>query len=164
MLQHLRTALGFGEIPRKHDLTYQAEVGTLQPPSMPRILLADLTSAERAVGEALAAVLHASRTGRGSLREVALSDLAQMMCDPVRHGLTTPDGILGGSLPGYGIYRASDGYVALAALEPHFWERTRAELGVEGSREELETLFAARSVADWEAWAGERDIPLARVR
>ncbi|SJN25709.1 Far-related protein [Luteococcus japonicus LSP_Lj1] len=131
---------------------------------MPRILLADLTSAERAVGEALAAVLHASRTGRGSLREVALSDLAQMMGDPVRHGLTTPDGILGGSLPGYGIYRASDGYVALAALEPHFWERTRAELGVEGSREELETLFAARSVADWEAWAGERDIPLARVR
>uniref|UniRef100_UPI0019D136F2 TetR/AcrR family transcriptional regulator n=1 Tax=Rhodococcus sp. KRD162 TaxID=2729725 RepID=UPI0019D136F2 len=40
--------------------------------------------------------------------------------------------------PGYRIYSSSDGHVALAALEPHFWERARAGLGVEGTQEELE--------------------------
>ncbi|MEL4504901.1 CaiB/BaiF CoA-transferase family protein [Luteococcus sp. H138] len=147
-----------------HDLTYQASVGTLQPPNMPRVLLADLTSAERAVGDALAAVLSASRTGVGSYREVALSSLAEMMGDPARHGLTTSDGILGGSLPQYAMYPAADGHVVLAALEPHFWARTREQLGIEGTREELTAIFATRGAEEWEAWGAEHDIPLAAVR
>ncbi|MEL4358902.1 MULTISPECIES: CoA transferase [unclassified Luteococcus] len=152
-----------------HDLTYQASVGTLNPPNMPRVLLADLTSAERAVGDGLAAVLAAGRTGQGSYREVALSSLAEMMGDPARHGLTTTDGILGGALPEYNLYRAADGYLVLAALEPHFWARTRQVLeltatGPEQSAAELAAIFATRTAAEWEAWGEENDIPVAAVR
>ncbi|MGO4956192.1 CoA transferase [Luteococcus sp. Sow4_B9] len=147
-----------------HDLTYQASVGTLTPPTMPLVPLADLTSAERAVGDALAALLHAERTGVGSHRQVALSEMAEMMGDAARHRLTTPDGILGGSLPQYAMYQALDGYVVLAALEPHFWQRTREALEIEGTREELTAIFVTRTAADWEAWAQERDIPLVAVR
>lgn len=147
-----------------HDLTYQASVGTLQPPNMPRVLLADLTSAERAVGDALAALHSASRTGIGRYREVALSSLAEMMGDPARHRLTTADGILGGSLPQYAMYPAAQGHIVLAALEPHFWARTREQLGIEGTREELAAIFLTRSADEWEVWGAEHDIPLAAVR
>lgn len=147
-----------------HDLTYQAVSGTLQPPLMPRVLLADLAAAERAVADGLAIVLAAQRTGEGRFREIALSDVAATMAEPVRHGLTAPDGILGGALPGYAIYAASDGHVALSSLEPHFWKRTQDALQVEGTREELTSIFSSRTADEWEQWAREHDIPLAAVR
>ena len=53
-------------------------------------------------------------------------------------GLTASGGILGGGFPGYGLYRAREGHVALAALERHFWERLRA-LGIKADdRRDLE--------------------------
>lgn len=147
-----------------HDLTYQAAVGTLQPPQLPRVLVADLAGAERAVADGLAALLQAARTGEGACREVALSDVAETMAQPALHGLTMSEGFLGGALPSYGIYAAATGFVAVAALEGHFWKELLRHLDVTGERTDLETAFAQRSADEWEAWGRERGLPIAAVR
>ena len=148
-----------------HDLTYQACFGTLSPPGMPPVLVADLAGGERAVSAALS-LLFARERGQGAgYEQVALSEVARSFAGPLHQGLTTPDGVLGGGFPGYGLYRARDGHVALAALEPHFWKRLLQELGVEGeSHQDLEQIFETRSAEQWEEWAIERDLPLVAVR
>jgi crotonobetainyl-CoA:carnitine CoA-transferase CaiB-like acyl-CoA transferase len=146
-----------------HDLTYQAAHGTVRPPQLPTVLVADLAGAERIVAEALAALLLRERTGRGVHRVVALSDVARDMAVAARHGLTADGGALGGGLPAYGLYPAREGWIAVAALEPHFWRRLCTELGVDGTREDLETAFTQRTATEWGTWARERDLPLVPV-
>lgn len=147
-----------------HDLTYQAASGTLSPPQLPKLLVADVVGAERAVSEALVALLLQRSTGQGCFRQVALADAAASMARPLRWGLTTPDGPLGGGLPAYQLYAAQDGFVALAALEPHFLNRTLELLEVDGSAEAFQTVFRTRTAAHWERWARTHDLPLAEVR
>lgn len=148
-----------------HDLTYQAAVGTLQPPQLPLVLVADLAGAERAVGDGIAAVLAAARTGSGVHRQVALSDVAESMAQPALHGLTVPQGFLGGALPSYGIYAAATGFVAVAALEEHFWKELLQQLEVSGGdRAQLEAVFGQRTADEWQAWARERGLPIAAIR
>jgi alpha-methylacyl-CoA racemase len=73
--------------------------------------------------------------------------------------------VLGGGLAGYGLYRAREGHVAVAALEKHFWERLREQLGIEGDeRRDLERVFANWTAGQWEKWAAERDLPLVAVK
>ncbi|MEO8428362.1 MAG: CoA transferase [Verrucomicrobiota bacterium] len=148
-----------------HDLTYQAELGLLVPPHLPRTLLADLSSAERAVSMAMALLFARERDRRSGYAEVSLVEASAPFADPLRHGLTAPGALLGGGLPGYNIYRAQQGWIALAALEPHFWQRLRQILELEtGTREELEKRFFLRSADDWEKWGAVHDIPIAAVR
>lgn len=147
-----------------HDLTYQAVSGTLSPPMMPTVPIADLAGAERAVSEGLAAIVHRDATGTATCREVALSEVCQDLSQSVRRGISTPDGVLGGALPTYGIYDTASGYVAVAALEPHFWQRVVQLLEVSGSREEFETVFLTRTATDWEKWARAHGLPLSAVR
>ena len=148
-----------------HDLTYQARFGTLSPPGMPPVLVADLAGAERAALAALS-LLFARERGRGpGYEQVALSEAARSFAVPLRWGLTAPGGVLGGGIAGYGLYRAREGHVALAALEKHFWDRLRGELGIEGDgRRDLERIFRTRTAGQWEEWAAERDLPLATVK
>jgi alpha-methylacyl-CoA racemase len=149
-----------------HDLTYQAGNGLVRDGRMPATTVVDLAGAERAAAEAAAALVERARTGRGSRREVALSDLAHAMARPVVHGLTVPGGLLGGGLPVYDVYAASEGHVALAALEPHFTARLLAALQLDPedlSRERLTEVFALRTALEWQVWADEHDIPLAAV-
>jgi crotonobetainyl-CoA:carnitine CoA-transferase CaiB-like acyl-CoA transferase len=148
-----------------HDLTYQARFGTLSPPGMPPVLVADLAGAERAVSAALS-LLFARERGQGAgYEQVALSDAARSFAGPLRQGLTAHGGVLGGGFAGYGLYRAREGHVALAALEKHFWERLRGELGIESDeRRDLERIFETRTAGQWEEWAAERDLPLAAVK
>ena len=148
-----------------HDLTYQARFGTLSPPGMPPVLVADLAGAEKAVSAALS-LLFTRERGRGAgYEQVALSEASRSFAEPLRWGLTAPGGVLGGGFAGYGLYRAREGRVALAALEKHFWERLRRELGIEGEeRRDLERIFQTRTAGQWEAWAAEHDLPLAAVK
>src|SRR5215204_1844935 len=148
-----------------HDLTYQARFGTLSPPGMPPVLVADLAGAERAALAALS-LLFARERGRGpGYEQVALSEAARSFAVPLRWGLTAPGGVLGGGIAGYGLYRAREGHVALAALEKHFWDRLRGELGIEGDgRRDLERIFRTRAAGQWEEWAAERDLLLATVK
>ncbi|HEU0298699.1 MAG TPA: CoA transferase [Longimicrobium sp.] len=148
-----------------HDLTYQAALGLLDPPAMPRTLLADLAAAERAVSAALALMLERGRDGTGRYAAISLEEAAEVFAAPLRHGLTHPGGLLGGGAEIYGLYRAREGWVAVAALEPHFRQRLAEALGLDAlSRPGLEAAFLGRTADEWEAWATELDLPVAAVR
>ncbi len=148
-----------------HDLTYVADLGLVSPPALPRTLLADLAGASQAVSAALALLLARARGQEASRALVALSQAAETFALPLVHGLTGPGAVLGGGLPGYNLYRAETGWVALAALEPHFWQRLLDALGLASAdAADLARIFATRPAQEWEAWARERDIPLAAVR
>lgn len=150
-----------------HDLTYQALAGLVHPPEMPRSLLADLAGAERAALAAAMLLLARERHGEAHRAEVSLATSAESFAEPLRHGLTAPGGVLGGALPGYSLYRARGGWVAVAALEPHFWQRLCRELaGDRGEldRAALERILAGESAEHWERWARERSLPIAAVR
>jgi crotonobetainyl-CoA:carnitine CoA-transferase CaiB-like acyl-CoA transferase len=157
-----------------HDLTYQAALGLLgtgapgSEPRMPALLAADLAGAERAATEAVAALVARGTTGHGCRREVALSEAAEAMAAPLRHGLTAPGAVLGGGHPAYRLYAARQGHVAVACLEPHFLARLTDLLGVPPTSAnlggELAPVFATRTAAEWEAWGREHDLPLAEVK
>ncbi len=82
---------------------------------------------------------------------------------------------LAGALVCYRPYRCADGWVALGALEPKFWaawcvgvgrddlvERQFDRPGSE-THAEVEAIFAARSRAEWQAFASEHDCCLEPV-
>jgi alpha-methylacyl-CoA racemase len=106
-----------------------------------------------------------ARDGVGRFALVALGTLADELAAPRRYGLTTAGALLGGGEAIYGLYRAKEGWIALAALEPAFARRLAEALGVDVSdRAALETAFLARTAEEWEDWALERDLPIAAVR
>jgi alpha-methylacyl-CoA racemase len=147
-----------------HDLTYQARAGLVEPPRLPRTCLADLAGAERAVSAALALLLGRERGHGAEYASVSLAVAAEEFAAPWRYSLTSPGGILGGGSPSYNLYPTREGWIAVAALEPHFGARLAAELGlavVDGAS--LRQAFAARTAAEWEGWAVARDLPLVRV-
>ncbi len=147
-----------------HDLTYQAINGLLDPPHMPRALLADLGGAERAFSAALGVLLHRERHGEARYVQVSLADAAKWFAPPIKHGFTVAGGGLGGGVPCYGIYKAKDGYVAIAALEPHFMQRVHEVLGLpNATHEQLAAVFAGKTKKELEDWAEQNDIPLAPV-
>ena len=147
-----------------HDLTYVAEVGLLDPPKLPLTLIADLAGAERAVTSAVALLLGRSLGTPDRHARVALTEAAADFGRPLRFGITAAGGVLGGGFAGYGIYRARDGWVAVAALEAHFWTRLVTELDLDDPMtEDLARRFAERDVAHWVAWAAERDLPIGAV-
>jgi crotonobetainyl-CoA:carnitine CoA-transferase CaiB-like acyl-CoA transferase len=114
---------------------------------------------------ALALLNKAARTGEAGCVWVSLYECARDLAEPLKAGLTSAGGLLGGGYPLYGFYQASDGWVAIAALEPHFAERLLSELGLKkAGRAELERIFSQRGAAEWERWAAERDLPIAAVR
>ncbi len=148
-----------------HDLTYQASQGTLQPPGMPKVLLADMAGAQQAVTAALALLLNRARHGVAGQSWVALADAAERFAVTLREQVTTPGAILGNGLPTYNIYATQDGHVALAALEPHFHARLLEALQVRTtSQAELTAFFGHRDNAESLAWAEQHEIPLAIVQ
>ncbi|WP_280231053.1 CoA transferase [Nocardia cyriacigeorgica] len=146
-----------------HDLNYQAAHGTLAPPQLPTVPIADMLGAERAVSTALAALVERSDTGRAGTHRVALETAAALAGDAVRHRLTGPGAVLGGMFPGYAIYPCRDGYVALGAVEPHFFQRTLDTFGADGSYDSLANAFADHTMAELEVIAERADLPLNRV-
>jgi alpha-methylacyl-CoA racemase len=148
-----------------HDLTYLASAGLLSPPQLPLSLFVDLAGAERCVSATLALLLSFSRTKQAGCEFVSLYECACELAVPWQAGLTRPNGALGGGYPLYSIYSASDGWIAVAALEPHFAQRLLSELGLtRADRAQLEEAFRSRSAAAWEQWAIERDLPLVAVQ
>ena len=147
-----------------HDLTYQARAGLLSPPAMPRTLVGDLAAAERAVSAILAALIARARDGRGCYVEIGIVQAAEEFAAPLRYGLTTPTGALGGGLATYRVYRASDGWVAVAALEPHFMEGLREILEIDGvDADAISAAIARRPAKEWAQLAQARDVPLVEI-
>lgn len=147
-----------------HDLTYMAALGLVTPPQMPRTLFADMAGAERAVSTALALLLARERGGGARHAGCALATAAEALAQPLREGLTAPGALLGGGSAGYNLYATRDGWIAVAALEPHFERGLAAALGLDAlSHEALAARFAAHGSDHWQRWALERDLPIAAV-
>ena len=58
---------------------------------------------------------------------------------------------------------ATDGWVAVAALEPHFKKRLETLLKV-STAEEYRRAFGGASTTFWQAWGQEHDVPIETVR
>jgi alpha-methylacyl-CoA racemase len=141
-----------------HDLTYQAQSGLLSD-AMPRTLAADVMASERVFG----AVLALLRQSPGSTTDVGLVESLDPLIAPLRHGLTTPKGTLGGAAARYRLYATKTGHVAIAALEPHFEKKLYQLLGASPGAD-LSPCFLDRSAVDWERWALEHDLPIVAVK
>lgn len=148
-----------------HDLTYQAALGLLDPPRLPRTLLADLAGAERTVSSSLGLLLARSASGQGGHAQVVLADAVVDMAEPLKRGLTAPGGLLGGGNPMYNFYAARDGWVAVAALEPRFRQRLADCLG-DGvaAPAQYREVFKTRTAGEWQRLGEEQDIPIVAVR
>lgn len=147
-----------------HDLTYMAVNGLISPPDLPPSLFADVATSDQAALAALALLLERTRTGTGHYQEIALADAATRLARPLIAGLTRPGALLRGGFPGYNLYQCSDGWVAVAALEPHFYRRLCDALEIAmPAYDQLAAHFAARDVAHWQAFAATHDLPIAVV-
>jgi crotonobetainyl-CoA:carnitine CoA-transferase CaiB-like acyl-CoA transferase len=148
-----------------HDLTYLAAHGLVAPPQLPRTLFADMAGSERAVSTALALLIARQRTGRGEAAAVALADAAAALAQPLREGLTRPGALLGGGSAGYNLYAARSGWVAIAALEPHFEQRLAEKFALGRiTHEALGVLFKTHDAGYWEEWGRDNDLPIVAVR
>lgn len=176
-----------------HDLGYLAWAGVLAGqgpsdgvPAVPAVQTADLGGGSwpAAVG-ILGALLERQQTGRGrhldlSLARGSLPFIAVPLAAAAA-GAVEPrgDGLLTGAAPCYRCYPTSDGgFVAIGALEPHFWSRLCAALGrpdlasdafAAGARRdvviaELTAAFAAHDRDHWRAVFAQIDAACEVVR
>jgi len=162
-----------------HDIDYCAYAGVLEqcgtahgPPAPGNFQIADLAGgALSAAMGILAALVDASRGGRGRYVDVAMTDctLAHAVAPLAAFseaGTAPPrgDDLLSGGLPCYAVYATRDGrHMALGALEKKFWRAFceavgRADLterhwvfGVdaEAVRAEVAAIFAGETQAHW---------------
>ncbi|KAK0627047.1 alpha-methylacyl-CoA racemase [Immersiella caudata] len=133
-----------------HDVNYLAVSGALsllgragENPHPPVNLLADFAGggAMLVVGILMALVARAS-TGRGQVVEQNMVDGASYLATFVRFAQGTATGnrprgknLLDGGCPFYDTYKTKDGgYMAVGALEPHFYRELLKGLGLQGSR------------------------------
>lgn len=73
--------------------------------------------------------------------------------------------ILGGGFAGYNLYAAREGWIAVAALEPHFARRLADALGLADLEAgALRGRFAGETAEQWQRWAREKDLPIVAVR
>lgn len=148
-----------------HDLTYLGSNGLLRPPALPATLYADVAGSEQAALAAVAVLLARERTGEAQYVEVAIADGAKRLAAPLNAGLTVPGSRLSGAFPGYNLYRTTDGWVAVAALEPHFYKRLCEQLEVTTpSYESFAARFAAESNDYWSQFAEQYDLPIEPVK
>lgn len=155
-----------------HDLTYQAQAGLTDSGHLPASLFADMAGAVMASEAVLQTLLARAQTGRGHCLDVGLAQAAQWLALPRQWQMTTPEGDVGGAHAGYRMYRCADGWVALAALEPHFAQRLCQAIGLapsSGSVQDMradamhsaiEAFFQPRSCAEISAMAARNDLPL----
>jgi crotonobetainyl-CoA:carnitine CoA-transferase CaiB-like acyl-CoA transferase len=168
-----------------HDLNYTAIAGLIGAMNQPQPLggqTADIGGAYVALAGILAALFRRERTGEGgfvdtSLFEAALPYAAVQFIQAVTSDTIATNGALVGKQACYTVYRARDGQaVALAALEPKFWENfchaaERPDLisdYLNPERQkyllaELQELFALKTAAEWDSLLAPADCCFSRV-
>jgi crotonobetainyl-CoA:carnitine CoA-transferase CaiB-like acyl-CoA transferase len=169
-----------------HDLTYQALAGALAlhppgaAPGLPVLPLADLAGGLFAAQGVLAALIARAASGQGRHVAVALEESvgALLLLERAEAGAPIRFGDqLRGARAGYQVYRCGDGRrLAVAALEPKFWQALCRALGHEAwaarwaeadqaaLAEELAAVLATRPAAEWEALLQAADVPCDLVR
>ena len=174
-----------------HDMNYLGLVGLLGlsgerggPPVQAAGQIADLGGgALMAAFGILAALREAERTGEGQVVDVSMADgalswLALVAARFFADGKVPRRGALelAGGLACYRPYGCADGgWMTLGALEPKFWQAwcrgvgrddlVDAQFAAPGTaaHREVEAIFAARTRAEWEAFAAEHECCLEPV-
>jgi alpha-methylacyl-CoA racemase len=174
-----------------HDINYLALTGALhafgdadRPPPPPLNLAADLGGGALYLSVGLlAAAMHARATGEGQVLDVAMVDGVTHLMSAFQafrqQGTWTDrrmDNIVDGGAPFYRCYETADGkYVAVGAIEPHFYANLLACMELEPAglpdqndrsawpsmRERFAAIFRSRSRDEWVARAAGRDACLA---
>lgn len=175
-----------------HDINYLAlsgvlaEIGTNEMPVVPGVQLADLAGGSmQVVIGTLLALQARERTGEGQFVDVSMTDgVASLLPIPLSSYAATGaletrgDSLLTGRYACYGVYRAAEGFVAVGALEPKFWQTLCEALGEpswipdqfadEPRRSELKRLLASRflekSAEQWFAELRHKDCCVTPVR
>jgi crotonobetainyl-CoA:carnitine CoA-transferase CaiB-like acyl-CoA transferase len=162
-----------------HDIDYLARNGVLGlsgaaggPPVSAAGQIADLGGGALMAAFGILAALHErARSGEGQLVDVSMTRGARswLAMDAARHfasGAVPRRGELelAGGLACYRSYECADGWVALGALEPKFWQALCGGLGRDDLLErhmdpsvatELEAVFRSRTRAEWAAFDDE---------
>lgn len=170
-----------------HDLNYLAQSGALsalgragEAPLAPINLLGDYAGggAMAAFG-IVSAVLEARTSGHGQVIDAAMADGVATLTSKIQglraaglHRDEAGTNFLDGGAPYYDTYRCSDGkYLAVAAIEPHFYKEFISHLGVDTAdwpaqedqeswpqlRALIGTVLGRRSRDDWAAAYAGRD-------
>jgi alpha-methylacyl-CoA racemase len=162
-----------------HDLNYVAIAGLIGAMETPQVMggqVGDIGGAYIAVSGILAALFRRERGGGGAFIDTSLMESALPFAlynwTEALH-LQTPhgQGTLSGGVACYRVYAARDGQqVALAALEPKFWENfcvavLRPDLvqyHLQAHRQtylikELDELFALKPASEWQTLLGSVD-------
>jgi alpha-methylacyl-CoA racemase len=176
-----------------HDINYLALTGALhclgdadRPPPPPLNLVADLGGgALYLVVGLLAAAMEARRSGRGQTIDVAMIDGVTHLMSAFQafrqQGSWTErraDNVVDGGAPFYRSYPTGDGkFVAVGAIEPHFYANLVKVMGLDGEnlpdqndraawpkmRKRFAKIFESRTRDEWVAVAAGRDACLAAV-
>lgn len=175
-----------------HDANYIGYAGVLGingneggRPVLPGVQIGDLAGGGMSAVIAILAALHRRQaTGSGDFCDVSMMDGAMSWLtihaasfvatreEPERGRMH-----LSGAYPCYRVYTAADGYLAVGALEPRFWDALCTSLGrpnllddafAMGARRdeviaELEDLFATRTRGQWMEQLGRADVCVAPV-
>jgi len=147
-----------------HDLTYLAKKNILSTKELPKILLADTAGALEGLLWSQAALLNKNKSGE--FEQVSLDQSVDFFTLPLKFGLTgNENALLGGALPGYNIYPTKEGFLALGALEPHFFKRLVELMGLneKSSKSEFEKYFLQKSAREWESWGQMHDLPMVEI-
>ena len=164
-----------------HDLNFLAESGVLDrlrpapdaPPIVPGFLFGDLLGGTAsALIRLLAALYHREKTGQGAFLTIAITtemlrwSYATAFLYLSGGGQVPPptQELFSGGLPAYRVYPTQDGrFVAVAALESHFWEGFCRHVGRPdliplgyalndpSAHTTIEALFRSKTFAEWEA-------------
>ncbi|MEF3274495.1 MAG: CoA transferase [Chloroflexus sp.] len=154
-----------------HDLNAQALSGLLAagevPPRVPGVHASDMVSGLMAASAILAGLLARTGTGRGGRIETSMLAAARWLNAPALAialaGLSAAD-TLNGSFACYRLYQTADSrFLAVAALEHHFWQRLclaidrpdLIPLQYERAAQPalintLTAIFRQRSLAEWQ--------------
>lgn len=150
-----------------HDLNYCALAGLMSlaarhggVPDVPGVQVADLAGGALTAALAItAALVQRERSGRGQWLDISMTEGALALALPALASTWAGEApqpgaeTLTGGLPVYGIYRCADGgMLAIASLEPKFWQALSAVAGeVPLERAPLTALFLTRPR---DAWVG----------
>ncbi len=174
-----------------HDLNYLARSGVLGvtgpadgSPQVPGTHAADISGGLFSVTGILAALYARSTTGRGRFIDISMSEsvmqlaLVGLMSNGVKSSHEgRGEGLLTGGIAPYNTYATKDGgFVALAALEPKFWNTFCEGVGIEPSmealaagphqsmwKEKLASIFLTRTRDEWASFASAHDCCLEAV-
>lgn len=176
-----------------HDMNYIAIAGALGitgvqggAPVLPGFQLADIAGGSyMAMNAVMAALYQREKTGKGDWVDVSMTDAALPLSalqfsyhQGTRQNIPRGEYELSGGLANYNIYPCADGkYVALASLEPKFWNRFCNKAGrpewqgqfvkkgeeLNKLKQEVEAFFLGKARSEWLDFFKKEDICLTLI-